>query len=257
MGFLKNMLASIGIGATKIDAQLFQNQVSIGQSIQGEIQISGGNVEQQIQAFELILYTQAEKETDDSRYYVTLPVQKIKLNETITVQPGAVHAIPFEIAVPLHTPISFGKVQVWLGTEAEIANAIDPKDRDYVEVLPHPSQLAVLQAVEQLGFRLMKCDNEYKSHVPFSYEQEFEYAPSSEFRSHLDELEIAFDLKLDRVVVKLTIDRRARGLGSLLNEMAGTDDRRVLLTISHDEIEAHGVGYVKDALRETIHRYKR
>ena len=256
MGFFQNVLASLGIGGLKIDARLHQTQVEIGGKITGEIHVFGGNVEQQIREFDLVLYTQAEKEGDNGRYYVTLPVSKGRIPASILVKPNEKHEIPFELHVPFHSPISFGQVQLWLGTEAEITNAVDAKDRDHVKVLPHPSQVIVLQAIEQMGFRLRKCDNEYKPYAATNFEQEFEFYPSGEFRSHLDELEIAFDLRTDQLIVKLTIDRKARGLGSLINEMAGTDDRLLRIAFDHDDIKREGSSFVEQQLRQIIHQYK-
>lgn len=49
----KQLLASVGIGASKIDTQLQSNQCAPGGRLQGQIQIQGGAVAQQINGFDL------------------------------------------------------------------------------------------------------------------------------------------------------------------------------------------------------------
>jgi sporulation-control protein len=127
-----------------------------------------------------------------------------------------------------------------------------------IKITPHRTQEIVLDAVRALGFQLRNSDNEYSRYSRHGYEQEFEYYPSPEFRSYLDELEIAFtDLSEDQLVLKLTIDRKVRGLTSFFAEMAGTDDRKLLLTFNNRELLAKGAGYVASQIQDTIHRYKR
>lgn len=257
MGFFKNVLARIGIGGTKVDTILFDQSVRIGETLKGEVQILGGTVEQQIKEIFLVLNTKVEKEVDDNTYYVTVPVDRYHIPLSIVIQPGEKKVIPFEMRIPHHSPVSFGKVRLWIQTEAEILSAIDAQDQDMIKILPHHTQEIVLKAIDSLGFQFRNSDNEHKSHSRLGYEQEFEYYPSSEFRSYLDELEVAFELTAQDLTVKLTIDRKARGLGGFLSEMAGTDDRRVAIRYTHEELVSAGPGLVAKQIRETIHKYKR
>ncbi len=257
MGFFKNVLASIGIGGTKIDTILHDNSVQIGQSLKGEVQIFGGTVPQQIKEFFIVLNTKAEKEVDDNTYYVTMKVHAQHIPQAFEIQPGEKKVVPFEIDIPYHSPISFGKVKLWIQTEAEIISAVDAHDQDMIKILPHPAQRVVLDAVSQLGFQLRNSDNEYSSYAPYQYEQEFEYYPSAEFRKYLDELEIAFQLSANELVVKLTMDRKARGLMGMLREAAGTDDKRIRITFNNEELISKGAEYAAAQIRDVIHRYKR
>ncbi len=257
MGFFKNVLARIGIGGTKIDTILFDQSVRIGEKIKGEVQIFGGTVEQQIKEIFLVLNTKVEKEVDDNTYYVTVPVHRLHIPLSTVVKPGEKQVVPFELEIPFHSPISFGKVKLWIQTEAEILSAIDAQDQDMIKILPHATQEVVLSAIDRLGFTLRNSDNEHKSYSKLGYEQEFEYYPSQEFRGYLDELEVAFDLTADELVLKLTIDRRARGLGGFLAEMAGADDRRVTVRFHHKELTAQNVADVAERIRQTIHQNKK
>jgi sporulation-control protein len=257
MGFFKNVLASIGIGGTKIDTILHDNAVQIGGSLKGEVQIFGGTVAQQIKEFFIVLNTKAEKEADDNTYYVTMKVHAHHIPQAFEIQPGEKKVVPFELQIPYHSPISFGKVKLWIQTEAEIISAVDAHDQDMIKILPHPAQQVVLDAIAKLGFQLRNSDNEYSAYAPYHYEQEFEYYPSPEFRSYLDELEIAFQLSANELVVKMTIDRKARGLMGMLREAAGTDDKRIRITFNNDQLIRGGAEYAAREIRDVIHRYKK
>ncbi len=78
-----------------------------------------------------------------------------------------------------------------------------------------------------------------------------------EFRKYLDELEIAFQLSANELVVKLTMDRKARGLMGMLREAAGTDDKRIRITFNNEELISKGAEYAAAQIRDVIHRYKR
>ncbi|OBX36192.1 sporulation-control protein spo0M [Halomonas elongata] len=101
-------------------------------------------------------------------------------------------------------------------------------------------QRAVFEAMEQLGLAMISAPLELSRKNPATgCLQEFEFKPTagSHFK-HLDEAEIAFlppsrggeglDLLIQR-------DTRATGLGSLLSEMAGTDERFTRLPLEGNE----------------------
>ncbi|WP_243836339.1 sporulation protein [Modicisalibacter xianhensis] len=81
--------------------------------------------------------------------------------------------------------------------------------------------------------------------------QEFEFKPrsGSEFQ-HLDEAELAFlpssNGGLDLLIQR---DTKARGLGSMLSEMAGTDESHYLLTLRGNETADELQKALSDVLR--------
>ena len=54
---LNKMLSSIGIGAAKVDTQLYQTSYTVGEELAGKIVIKGGKTEQQIDRLYLSLST--------------------------------------------------------------------------------------------------------------------------------------------------------------------------------------------------------
>ena len=79
----------------------------------------------------------------------------------------------------------------------------------------HPWIEHVLEAIENLGFRLNEADCEqapyFRRRLPFV--QEFEFVPTSGYyRQMLDELELIFLLDEDGLEIIFEFDRRAKGL---------------------------------------------
>ena len=223
------LLRSIGIGSAKVDTILSTSTCVPGGTIQGEVRIAGGNAAQDIETIYLSLMTEYEVELDDSTIHLSADLGRVRLTDRFTVQAGQELVMPFVIPVPLNTPASMGKCVVWVQTGLDIKSAIDPSDRDYLDVRPHPMVDAFLAAADRLGFRLYKVDAEKAGYrhagngLPFVQEFEFK-AQRGEFRGKLDELEAVFDVSEQGVHVTLQIDRRARDLGSFLAESMGLDE---------------------------------
>ena len=125
-------------------------------------------------------------------------------------------------------------------TELDIKNAVDPEDKDYIDVKPSKLAASVLDAVRGLGFRLRKAECEqasgrFRGHYPFM--QEFEFAPTGQYRSHLDELEVVFLSQSEHSVeLLMQIDRKVKGLGSFFAEALDIDESFVRTTITTQDV---------------------
>ena len=135
-------------------------------------------------------------------------------------------------------------------TGLDIKGAIDPKDRDYLSVLPHPLVNEFLGAAERLGFRLREVDLEKSSHRNGQvFKQEFEFKPvGGEFAGRLDEIEAEFKLSENQVSVRLQVDRRARGLIGAIAESLDMDESYTGFTYGPQDI-AHLDQILADAIR--------
>lgn len=241
MSLLHKALASVGIGAAKVDAKLEKSVYTVGEIIRGEVQICGGNVEQHIDAIYLTVYTSYKREVNDSDYTNHAVIEKVQVTEPFTIQASEEKAIPFSVTLPIDTPVTIGKTHVWIKTNLDIANAIDPKDEDYIEV--HPSSLVatVLDEISNLGFYLREaeCEQEpYKLRGHYPFIQEFEFIPTSgQFRGRLDEIEVIFTSQSsESVEILMQVDRKARGLGGLLSEAFEMDESFVRFTVNQTDI---------------------
>ena len=72
----KKILASIGVGAAKVDTVLQTEHLHPGQRFSAEIIITGGDVEQEISGLELSLMTKVKVESEEGNYFVNHVIDK-------------------------------------------------------------------------------------------------------------------------------------------------------------------------------------
>lgn len=255
MSFFNKMLASVGIGSAKVDTKLENDKVTPGGEVRGVVEIQGGNAEQQISDIYLTLNTTYVKESDDKKYTVTGQVERYHITESFTLKANERRDIPFSFILPIDTPLSYGKSKVWLSTGLDIKNAVDPTDKDYIQVVPNELVNAVLHAVSNLGFRIreVECEqapNRLRRRLPFI--QEFEFVPTGgPFRGRLDELEIVFfPVSLNQTEILMQVDRKVRGLGGFLSEALSMDESNLRLTINQSDIP-----HLQQKLQSVIAQY--
>ncbi|MBM6619496.1 sporulation protein [Bacillus suaedaesalsae] len=255
MSLFNKVLASIGIGGAKVDTKLHKGTYSAGEAVQGVVEITGGNTEQPIDEIYLSVMTTYIKEVDDNKFTQTGTVGKFRVLDKLTIGPNEKKEIPFSFDLPYDTPLTAGRTRVWIHTGLDIKNAVDPTDKDFITVTPSPLAHTVLQSVQELGFRIREAEciaapRYLRGTLPFI--QEFEFVPTSgSFRGKLDELEVTFlSASETRIDVLLQVDRRARGLGSLLSEALNMDESHIRLSFSASEMST-----IKHKLQEVINRY--
>jgi sporulation-control protein len=241
MSLFNKMLASVGIGAAKVDTKLYESRLTAGDPLKGVVEIVGGNVEQTIDDIYLSLCATYVKEVDDRKVTKQAIVEKWKLSDPFTIGIGERKEIPFSVQLPADTPLTVGRTRVWLHTGLDIKNAIDPTDSDYVHIQPFPLMNAVFTAMDRLGFRLREAECKEVSYhlrkrLPFI--QEFEFVPiSGEFRGKLDEVEIMFfPNSHEEIEMLIQIDRRARGLVSLFAEALDLDETFVRMKVYKNDM---------------------
>lgn len=161
----KKLLASIGVGGAKVDTQLQNPRLRPGEVLHGKVVVQGGNADQDIEKIDLVLMCEAEQESGDHEVRGALPLGAVRVAERFTIRSGEKREIPFQITLPLETPINavahYGRpLPVWIHTDLAIDNAVDGSDRDLIEVLPTPQVAAMLAAFEQIGWGLATTDVE-------------------------------------------------------------------------------------------------
>lgn len=249
-------LASIGIGSATIDTLLEKAHYAQGEEVKGLVRIRGGSVPQDISAIHLSLMTEYIRESNDHKYREQAGIARIAVSHPFKLEAGETREVPFAFRLPEDTPLTFRNVPVWIKTELDIRGAVDPSDHDRIEVLPGYETNVVLEALDELGFRLRKADCEYSrrfgTRLPFV--QELEFVPTASFRGALDELEVVFRPVPDGVELLLEIDRRARGLASMFAEALSLDESVVRVSFSGREL-AEGPSAVAQQLKGIIARY--
>ncbi len=241
MSTFNKVLASVGIGAATVDTKLESEQVVPGEDVQGIVEIQGGKVEQQINEIHLSIHTQYVKESNDHKHHVTATIERIRLASKFKVSANERKVIPFSFQLPLDTPVTIGRTKVWVKTDLDIKNAIDPTDKDFLHVNPNSLLTGVLNSISSLGFRLREaeCENAtYRLRGRLPFIQEFEFVPTSGiFRGRLDELELVFIPNSSTTAdLHFQIDRKARGLSGFLSEAMEMDETNITVSISTSDL---------------------
>jgi len=233
------ILASVGIGSAKVDTRLRHHSFYHGQIIEGEIHIQGGKIQQQIEDIYLSLITTYKQESNDSTLTLECELIKQHLSDCFSLQPHQQKVLPFSLKIPDQTPLTINRQPVYLRTGLGISFAIDPTDKDYLEIKPHPLMQLFFNGLDQLGFKLKSCECEYNryNYQKRQFIQEFEFYPLGKYRSHLDELEVIFDLTGNNLNVLLEIDRKAKGFKSLMAEAFDLDESHVKFSMTSYDLE--------------------
>ncbi|MGG3573460.1 sporulation protein [Bacillus gobiensis] len=247
---LKKFLSSVGIGSARVDTKLLKTEFEPGEEVEGTVEVQGGSTEQNIDDIYLSVFSTYTRETNDKKYEDTIELFRHKLLDPFVISPNETKNVSFRFVLPYDVPITKGKTKVWIQTGLDIKNAIDPKDRDYIQILPHPLVNAFLQSAQTLGFRIHKVDCEeapryLRQRTPFV--QEFEFTPASgRYRGRLDELEAIFFVSQYQVEVILQVDRK----GGFLFEALEMDENIVRFTYGPNDVST-----LTDKLSDVIDRY--
>lgn len=236
-----NVLASIRIGAAEVDTLLERDTVRPGETLETQVVVDGGKVDQDIQAIELELET--EREVGDSRQ--TYEISSKHVTGPFTIEEGDRKVFEATILIHRETPVTtldarYNHAKVWIDTDLEIERAIDADDTDYLNVAPTEPMEAMLDAVSQAGHSLyeVSVDNDRISvgnaTADLPLDQEFVFRPQGD--RDYTELEVHF-LPRDSVThVLLEFDYRLKS------------ERFESIEIDHD---SHSV----DELRDAFERY--
>ncbi len=249
MSFFKKMLSKVGVGSAKVETELFNEEFIPGEPVTGIVNIEGGSVNQDIDAVYFRIKSTYEDEIefqgDDGKEKKDIvreaEIMSFQLSEAFTLAPGEKVSFDLDFILPLDTPATAGKAMTWIETGLDIKMALDPGDKDYIKILPHPLAHEVLIAAQTLGFQLSEVVCEPASsalamRLPFF--QEFELKPvRGQFMGRLDEIELVFKPGDSSVEVLMEVDRRGRGLwGNILEQMGG-DETMIRFVVHGSEVK--------------------
>jgi sporulation-control protein len=240
----KNLMAKIGIGATKVNLILPKDTLMQGETITAKLMIEPGKTEQKIDHIDVKLILKSQYKKGDATHIVNKSVIDKTINESFVMTPGSTpREMTVELTVPRNIPISFGKTNYYFSTGLDVDSAVDPTDNDIVKIVPCPELACLLSAIEKLGFH-----HKYDSGESTEQKQEFEFKAEGFMHGKLNELEVAFNLGSDKVDVLMEIDKRSFGLKAMLD----MNERHTGLSIPNSEIMSGGVERVAQILKEFI-----
>ncbi|WP_372343539.1 sporulation protein [Streptomyces sp. KL116D] len=240
----KRLLGSLGVGGPTVDTALVPGPVLPGGELSGEVRLSGGGADFDIEHITLELVARVEAETDEDgagERHGTVVFDRFVVGGGFRLAEGDSRTVPFTVRLPWETPLTelYGQdlgVVLGVHTELSVAGARDKGDLDPLTVGPLPVQEAILEAFGQLGFGFRSADLEYGriggtgQQLPFY--QELELSPAPQYAHAVNELEVTFLATPGGMEVVLEADKR----GGLFS--AG-HDALTRFTVAHDGIHHH------------------
>lgn len=214
----KSLTNALGLNTLKVDTVLDQSVVMVGNTLSGTVHITGTSHDKNINHITLHLETLAERDTDDGDVHQTHILGSVRLLGQHTLKAEDRLSLPFELSLSTETPITQvschrNQTQLWLRTELDVAGTLDSSDKDFITTTPTPTMARFLDAMEQAGFHMLKCDveigylNTNYGSSSFGCYQEFEYNGRG---FGLNSVEVSFLPKDGFTHVVLEIDRAFR-----------------------------------------------
>lgn len=195
MSIFNKVIASAGFGSAKVNMNLDTQKIYKGGQITGTISILGGKIEQKASKVSLVLMTYTDFKEDNNENRRSIELSRFDIAQDVKIKPNETIQIPFSFVLPNDTPISFRDDMIWLETSLDIKMAIDPSNKNYIQVIPDPFMQRILDVLKKdLKFILTNYENTYfpnnGSHLPIV--QVFEFNPTSQLIENLYEIKMIF-----------------------------------------------------------------
>ncbi|GAA4616133.1 sporulation protein [Saccharopolyspora hordei] len=246
----KKLLGALGIGAPSVDTVLHQPTAHPGAALTGEVRITAGK--QDITVEHVALRFAAHVETVDGP--VAVEFHRAEVSGPRRLSGGQQDVVPFEVVLPWTTPIStvhgmvLDGVTLGVHTELGITGNSDATDLDPLAVEPLPAQLAVLDALGQLGLQFHGTGVRPGGEQEPPTVQEIEFFPPPQFAGRLNDVWLAFTADADGLGVVLEADKR-----SGIPTPGGDDLGR--FRVGHGETSSTDwIGRVQDWLEQVAER---
>lgn len=232
------LLSRLGIGGVDVDLVLDSPTTTPGGRLTGHLHLVGGKSDTAIEGVSVTLEALVEVERGDEEWKETVQFAQQPLTGALSLSAGEKVSYPVSLLVPWEAPITsfdgwhLRGMKIGTRTKVDIRGAVDPTDRDPVEIHPLPVQSAVLRALAGIGWRFHSADLEKGrmkgSSLPFY--QEISFTPTRS--SRIKELEVTFLVTESGVDIVLEADRR----GGLLRS---SGDVHARLSVGHHTTNEH------------------
>jgi sporulation-control protein len=207
-------MRAFGVGGPAVDTVLANPNTRPGLTLDGQVQVVGGDHDVSVEHIALGLVTRVESEHGDG----FMEFHRLLVSGSFLLRTGERRDLPFSFPVPWETPVTdvYGQrlrgMTMGLRTELAVAKAVDKGDLDEVAVHPLPAQEKILDAFGRLGFRFARADLEHggihgvRQQLPFY--QEIEFYPPPQYAGSINEVELTFVADPSGVEVILEFDKR-------------------------------------------------
>lgn len=222
----KSFLASLGVGAAKIDLILNRDVLVMGEEATGKIVLKGGEVEQRIEGLSVEFCLASSYKKGDRRVNVNEKIAAIPITtETFTVAPDQVKEYPFSFTCPDYLPVSSVNTRYYFQANLEIKKGLDAQDRDYVEVHPSGLQKNFLDGFKALGF--VHRGEGYTGSSDQGY-QIIQFHPTTWLKGEYDEIVFKYQPHATQHGVSgfFELDKRTSGLLGMIADELDLDEKK-------------------------------
>ncbi|MEU1883957.1 sporulation protein [Micromonospora sp. WMMD987] len=212
------MLGAFGVGGPSVDTVLSNPNTRPGLLLDGQVNLTGGSHDVDIDHITVGLVTRVEMEGVEEEYDAFVEFHRVQVAGGLHLREGQRLSLPFQVAVPWETPVTdlYGQhlhgMTMGLRTEVAVRGAVDKGDLDPVYVHPLPAQERILEAFGRLGFPFKGADLERGHlsglHQTLPFYQEIEYYAAPQYAHAVNEVELTFVTSGHGVDVVLEFDKR-------------------------------------------------
>ncbi|MBM7078840.1 sporulation protein [Micromonospora humida] len=213
----KKMLGAFGVGGPSVDTVLSNPSTRPGLTLAGQVNLTGGSHDVEIDQITVGLVTRVEMEGAEEEYDALVEFHRVPVAGGLFLREGQQLSLPFQVAVPWETPVTelngqhLPGMTMGLRTEVAVRGAVDKGDLDPVYVHPLPAQERVLEAFGRLGFTVKAADLERGHlaglHQTLPFYQEIEYYAAPQYAHAVTEVELTFVANEHGVDVVLELDK--------------------------------------------------
>ncbi len=145
MGFFDNALVGLGVKSVQIDTIFDRKTIELGNILSGKVELVGTVKDVEINEIIFELVTEYKDVIDDEEIISSKVLAEYSIAKNIYLAEDEEVKIKFELEIPVNIPITSKANQMWINTRVDIPMAIDPKDRDYIKILPNDVMDTVLK----------------------------------------------------------------------------------------------------------------
>lgn len=231
---LKQFLSLVDKKIT-IQTLLDNNEVVLGDTISGYIQIKGGNYDQEIKSIQLEFFTKIPLPFSNQMKDQLLATFDITAG--FTVPANKIQEHPFSFDIPFHFPVNIAdnQTQIQVKTTVSTESFMTAVDEHFITIAPPAIFKLTIDAIQALNFRLNEVDLEimHEALHPLSldFKQEFEFKPVSpiEELKYLEEIEVFFIIQEGIAHIYVEAEEKTTGfLGSVANSTNMNEVIRVI-----------------------------
>ncbi len=233
---IKNFLASLGVGAAKIDLVLDSSTLTMGEPVSGKIYLQGGEAEQLIEELKVHFCLASSYKKGDHAYNVNETIATIPIdNEKFVIHPGQKKEYDFYFKCPDGLPVSSLNTRYFFKTDLEIRSGIDAQDRDFLSVEPSGLLRNFLSGFAKLGFA--HYGEGYTGRKDGAY-QIIQFHPTAWMRGKYDEIVFSYKTTETDTSIRgyFELDKKTSGLVGMLADELDLDERKGKFYFSAQEL---------------------